>query len=92
MIKSFAHKGLEKLFYNNTKKGIKADHAQKLLDILDRLDAAVAAEDMRYPGSNLHMLSGKLKHHWSVKVNGNWRVTYKFIDGDAYIVNYEDYH
>jgi len=92
MIKSFAHKGLEKLFYNNTKKGIHPDHAQRLLDILDRLDAAADVEDMRYPGSNLHKLSGKLQYHFAVNVTGNWRVTFKFQDGDAHIVNYEDYH
>ena len=92
MIKSFAHKGLEDLFYKGSTKGIQTQHADKLRRLLDRLDAASVVQDMDYPGSGLHQLKGDLKHHWSVKVSGNWRVTFRFEDGDAYIVNYQDYH
>ena len=92
MIKSFQHKGLEKFFYDGDKRGIQSDHAQKIADILDRLDASVVTQDMEYPGSNLHRLKGKLKEYWSVKVSGNWRITFKFIDGNAYVVDYQDYH
>jgi len=92
MIRSFAHKGLEKFFLNGILKGIQAAHAQKLGDILDRLDASVNVEDMRFPGSGLHRLKGKLKNHYSVKVSGNWRVIFKFENGDAYVVDYSDYH
>ncbi len=92
MIKSFEHKGLEKFFYNEDKSGIQPKHAQKLVDILDRLDASTSIIDMNFPGSNLHQLSGKLKGLWCVKVSGNWRITFKFIDGNAYLVNYIDYH
>ena len=52
MIKSFVHKGLEDYFYDGTKKGIQPQHAQKLADILDRLDAARDIMDMKYPGSD----------------------------------------
>ncbi len=90
MIKTFTHKGLEDFFYDGTKKGIRAAHAQKLADILDRLDAAEVVEDMRYPGSGLHQLKGQLKGSWAVKVSGNWRVVFK--EGNAYVVNYLDYH
>jgi proteic killer suppression protein len=92
VIKSFRHKGLERLFYEGTKKGIQPSHAPKLTDILDRLDAASVVEDMDYPGSALHPLRGKLADHWSVKVSGNWRLIFKFINGDAYVVDYIDYH
>lgn len=92
MIKSFRHKGLEKLFYDGSKKGVKPEQAQRLTDILDRLDAAVAASDMNYPGSGLHALAGDLKGHWAVKVSGNWRVTFRFENGDAHVVDYMDYH
>jgi len=92
VIKSFAHKGLEDLFYKGSTKGIQTQHADKLRRLLDRLDAASVVQDMDYPGSGLHQLKGDLKHHWSVKVSGNWRVTFRFEDGDAYIVNYQDYH
>lgn len=92
MIKSFAHKGLEDFFYNGTKKGIQAQHAQKLSDILDRLDAAHSLIDMRYPGFDLHQLKGKMKGLWAVKISGNWRVIFGFKEGDAYNLNYIDYH
>ncbi|UCG91117.1 MAG: type II toxin-antitoxin system RelE/ParE family toxin [candidate division WOR-3 bacterium] len=92
MIKSFDHKGLEKFFYDGDRRGIQPAHAQKIADILDRLDASAAVQDMNYPGSNLHQLKGRLKGIWSVKVSGNWRITFKFIEGNAYVVDYMDYH
>jgi proteic killer suppression protein len=92
MIKTFTHKGLEDFFYDGTKKGIQAAHTQKLADILDRLDAAEVVEDMRYPGSDLHQLKGQLKGFWALKVSGNWRVVFTFKEGNAYGVNYLDYH
>lgn len=92
MIKSFKHKGLEKFYITGSKKGIIQNHAEKLARILDRLDAAITVKDMNLPGYRLHRLTGVDKDIWSVKVNGNWRVTFYFEDGDAYIVNYRDYH
>lgn len=92
MIKSFKHKGLENFFYDGTKKGIKPAHPDKLERILDRLHAASDIKDMNYPGSNLHQLSGNLKGQYSVRVSGNWRIIFEFINGDAYIVDYLDYH
>lgn len=92
MIKTFAHKGLEDFFYEGTKRGIQAKHSQKLTDILDHLDAATMIDDMNYPGSALHPLKGDLKGHWAVKVSGNWRIVFKFIEGHVYVVDYMDYH
>lgn len=92
MIKSFKHKGLETFFYTGKKKGIQPEHADKIARILDRLNAANDIVDMNYPWSYLHKLSGNLKDHFSVRVSGNWRIFFKFIDGDAFIVNYDDYH
>ena len=92
MIKSFAHKGLEKFFLDGVKKGIQAKHAQKLADLLDRVNASSAAKDMNFPGSGLHQLKGKLRGYWSVKVSGNWRVIFQFKNGDAFDVDYIDYH
>lgn len=92
MIKSFQHKGLEKLFYDGDKRGIQAQHAQRIADILDQLDASVAVQDMSFPGSGLHRLKGTLKGHWSVRVSGNWRITFRFESGNAYVVDYRDYH
>jgi len=92
VIENFKHKGLEKFFYTGSKKGIQPDQAQKLSDILDRLDAATIINDMDYPGSLLHPLKGSLKGCWAVKVSGNWRIVFQFINGNAYIVDYMDYH
>ena len=92
MIKDFRHKGLRKLFIDGSKKGIPAEQAQKLEDILDRLNAASVVDDMDFPGSFLHPLKGDLDGLWSVKVSGNRRVVFRFVNGDAYDVDYVDYH
>ena len=92
MIKSFQHKGLNDFFFTGIKKGIIPEHSFKLARILDRLDASLSVNDMDLPGFNLHQLSGKEKDIWSVSVNRNWRVTFHFKDGDAYFVDYCDYH
>ncbi len=92
MIKTFSHKGLERFFYTGSKSGIMPDHSSKLERILDRLNAATDIKDMNYPGSFLHQLKGDKAGQFSVRVSGNWRVFFEFKNGDAYIVNYGDYH
>ena len=92
MIKSFKHKGLCKFFENGNRKGIKAEYASKLARILDRLDSSLQQSDMNLPGYKLHQLLGKDKGTWSVRVSGNWRVTFQFEDEDAIVVDYRDYH
>jgi toxin HigB-1 len=83
---------LENFFYSGTKKGITPEHAGKLERILDRLHASSDLRDMHYPGSNLHALVGDRTGQNPVRVSGNWRVIFEFINGDAYIVDYDDYH
>jgi len=92
MIKSFSHKGLERFFLRGTKAGIQPQHADKLSDILDILHAATAIKDVNFPGSNLHPLKPKKDGVWAVDVSGNWRITFGFEDGEAYGVDYKDYH
>ena len=92
MIKSFKHKGLRKFFESGNRKGIIAEHTSKLARILDRLDASLQPSDMNLPGYKLHQLLGKNKGTWSVRVSGNWRVTFQFEDEDAIMVDYRDYH
>lgn len=92
MIKNFAHKGLERFFLTGSKAGIQADHASKLRIILGRLNASVAPQDMNLPGLYLHELKGERQGVWSVRVNKNWRVTFRFEGTDAVVMNYEDYH
>jgi len=92
MIKSFRHKGIERFFLTGSKRGIQTAHADKLGRQLKTLDRAIQPEDMNIYGWNLHKLSGNLAGHWSVKVNGNWRLTFTFEDGNAVLVDYQDYH
>lgn len=92
MIKSFKHKGLERFFTTGKKSGIQARHAEKLRDQLTMLHTAMVIDDMDIPSWNLHELKGNKMNYWSIRVNQNWRVVFKFEDGDAYVVNYEDYH
>jgi len=92
MIKSFKHKGLEKFFLRGVKSGIQVKHTDRIRLILGRLHASTSAEDMNLPGLFLHGLSGKRSKTWSVRVSGNWRITFKFVGKDAEVVNYEDYH
>lgn len=92
MIKTFKHKGMEFFFRSGLTKGIQNKHIARLRMQLAALDTAQKIEDMRLPGYRLHPLKGSRKGCWSITVNGNWRLTFKFIDGNAYILDYEDYH
>lgn len=92
MIKSFIHKGLETFFFTGSLKGVQPKHKAKLRLQLALLDASVEAKDMNKPGWDLHRLKADKRGVWSVKVNGNWRMTFRFENGHAHIVNYEDYH
>ena len=92
MIRSFRLKGLERFFLKGTKSGIQARHASKLRLILGRLNASQSPKDMNLPGLYLHQLGGDRHGIWSARISGNWRVTFRFNEGDAEIVDYEDYH
>ena len=93
MIKSFRHKGLQAFFERGTKAGIQAAHAPRLARILARLNEATDPQDMNLPSWNLHSLKGRdLQGHFSVWVNGNWRMTFTFDGKDAVLVDYQDYH
>jgi proteic killer suppression protein len=92
LIRSFKHKGLEAFYYKGTKKGIQAEHADTISDILDFVDAAAEIGDINFPGSKLHRLEPKKDNIWAVKVSGAWRITFRFENGDAYVVDYLNYH
>jgi proteic killer suppression protein len=89
MIKSFLHKGLGVFFTTGSKSGIQPHHAPRLSRMLAILNVATAPQDMDMPGWRLHPLSNG---HWSVWVNGNWRLTFRFDGEDAALVDYRDYH
>jgi proteic killer suppression protein len=92
MIKQFRHKGLERFFHTGSRAGIQAIHAPRLARQLLMLNAALGPEDMDKPGWRLHRLDGLLAGHWSVRVSGNWRMTFCFDGQDAVLVDYQDYH
>lgn len=92
MIKSFRHKGLRKFYESGVASGIQPQHARRLRMQLVALDTAHVIEDMDIPGFKLHPLKGSDKGRWSIWVNGNWRITFEFLDGHVYVLNYEGYH
>ncbi len=92
MIRSFKHKGLEQYFTKDVKKALDAKDISKITRILDRLDAAAVAADMNIPGWDFHELKGNRKGVWSVAVRQNWKITFRFVNGEALDVNLEDYH
>lgn len=92
MIKTFQHKGLKAFFETGSKAGINPDHADKLKRQLTRLDIAKSAADVNLPGWRLHSLSGDLADHYSIVVNGNWRIAFAFDGEDVVLVDYLDYH
>jgi toxin HigB-1 len=92
MIKSFRHKGLQVFFNTGSKAGIQPHHASKLNRQLLRLDIAKSPSDMNLPGWHLHALEQELIGHYSIWVNGNWRITFRSEGEDVILVDYQDYH
>ncbi len=92
VIVSFRHKGLERLYRDGSKKGVRAAHVPKLLRILSLLDVAQSPDDLAIPSFRTHPLKGDLTGRWSIWVNGNWRVTFRFLESDVELVDYQDYH
>lgn len=92
MIRSFRHKGLRRLYEDDNPRGLFAEHVVKLRDILFRLDAALDVSDMDLLEFHLHGLKGNLQGFWAVTVRANWRVIFRFDDGEVFDVDYVDYH
>lgn len=92
MIKSFRHKGLRRFYESGSPVGIQSAHAKKIRLQLAALESASRIEDMNLPGFQLHPLKGERKGQWAISVSGNWRITFEFREGHAYLVDYEDYH
>ena len=92
MIRNFRHKGLNRLFEDGDRKGIRPDLVAKIENILFVLNRAKAPEDMNLPGFRLHPLKGDLKGYWPVTVRANWRIVFRLEDGHAADVDLVDYH
>jgi proteic killer suppression protein len=92
MIRSIRHKGLRRLYEDDDARSLTAEHECKLRDILARLDVATTIGDLDLPGFRLHQLKGDMKSLWAVTVRANWRVIFRFVEGDALDVDYIEYH
>ena len=92
VIRTFAHKGLRRFFEHDDRRGISSEHAPRIARILDRLDASPSPADMNLPGFHFYELTGKRRNSYSVRVSGNWRITFRFEGEDAFDVDLEDYH
>jgi len=92
VIRSIRHNGLRDFFERGRTSGIQSSHESRLRMLLAALDTAQVLRDLDVPGFRLHPLKGRLKGRWSFMVNGNWRLTFEFKEGDVYLLDYEDYH
>ncbi len=92
MIVGFRHEGLEAFYRTGSLRGIQAAHAGKLGMILAMLDVAKDSQDLDQPALRLHPLKDDLKGFWSLWVNGNWRITFRFVGVDVELVDYRDDH
>jgi toxin HigB-1 len=92
MIQTFKSKALRKLFEDGDKSGLPADQVNRIENRLSTLDLSKTADDMNIVGYGFHKLVGDLKGFYSVKVTGNWRIIFRFENGDAFEVDHLDYH
>ena len=92
MIRSFRHRGLKRLFEDGDASRIRPDLVEKVENILSVLNAAGVPHDLDLPGYRLHPLKGDRKGHWAVTVRANWRIVFRFKDGDALDLDFVDYH
>jgi proteic killer suppression protein len=92
MIRTFRHKGLRKLFQDGDTSKVQADQLARIADVLAHLDTALRPADVGLPGYSLHPLKGDLKGYWSIAISGNWRIVFRFEDGDVLDVDLVDYH
>ena len=92
MIRRFRHRGLKRLYEQGNRRELNPQHADTIARILARLDEATRPEHLNLPGFRLHPLKGDLAGYWSVTVRANWRIIFRFEQGDATDVDLVDYH
>ncbi len=91
----FRHKGLQRLYNDETPKGLPAFMADKLRKILLVLETAEGMSQVeRFPGWRLHPLKGDLRGYWSLTVTGNWRLVFRYDEetNTASNIDLTDYH
>ena len=92
MIETISHKGLSLLFaYDNVSK-LSPHLVERIREIMSMLDAAERIEQLDIPGYRLHKLTGEFKGYHSIRVNANYRIIFRFVDGNVFDVDYIDYH
>jgi proteic killer suppression protein len=92
MIKHIRHRGLKRFHEDDDRRGLNAEHVEKIGTVLAQLDRALKPDDMALPGFKLHPLKGDLAGFWSVTVRANWRIIFRFEGGDATDIDLIDYH
>lgn len=92
MIAGFRHKGLRRFYEQDDARGINPEHADKIAQILLLLDSMETIEQIDLPGFRAHRLKGDLAEYWSVTVRANWRIIFRFAQGDVQDVDLVDYH
>lgn len=92
MIETIAHKGLKRFYEQDDRSKLPPDMVERIGLILETLDAAPTIEAMNLPSFRLHPLKGELKGFWAVTVRANWRIVFRFEGGDAFDVDFMDYH
>lgn len=92
MIEGFRHKALRRFFEDDDQKRLPAEMLERIRSILTLLDAAATVDDMNRPTLRLHALKSDLKGFWAVTVRANWRIIFRFEDGNAQDVDFVDYH
>ena len=92
MIINYKHKGLELYALRGDRSKLQQHHVQKIKTILSRLDVIKNIQEMNQPGYYLHQLGGDLSDYYSIRVSGNYRIIFRFEDGNVYDVDYLDYH
>jgi proteic killer suppression protein len=92
MIRNFKHRGLRRLYEDDDRRGLNAEHVEKIAVIVARLDRAAKPDDMALPGLRLHPLKGELAGFWSVTIRANWRIIFRFEGRNVADVDLIDYH
>ncbi|HEV7380071.1 MAG TPA: type II toxin-antitoxin system RelE/ParE family toxin, partial [Dyadobacter sp.] len=88
MIKNFLHKGLEQYYTEGSGSKLPPAYLRKINRILDQLDAISSVKDIQQMGSGMHKLSGNLSDFWSVTITPDYRIIFRFEDGDILDVDY----
>lgn len=86
------HAGLRRIYKRDDARGVNPNHVLRIRRILAELDDAQKPQDLDWPGFRLHPLTGDLRGFWSVRVSGNWRIVFRFVDKEPVDVNLVDYH